>query len=316
LSFYHLNSYTVLAIYSIKDLENLCGIKAHTIRTWETRYGIVKPQRTKTNIRYYQDEDLKHLLNIAFLNKNGIKISKIAKMSKEEIASRVADMSSVSLEDNTQMDALTLSMIEMDEYKFDRIISTNIQKIGFERTMLEIIYPFLDKLSLLWLTGSIYPVQENFISCLIRQKIIAAIDAVPPTQSKGKSAKKFVIYLPEGENQELSLLLIHYLIKSRKNEVIYLGPKISLQDVKDACKVYQPDFIFTMVTETYTKTPVQTYIKTLSETFPNSQILLSGYQVVVQQVKSSDNITVVASINDMIYFLNAMNNTPPSELIE
>ena len=125
-----------MAIYSIKDLENLCGIKAHTIRTWETRYGIVKPQRTKTNIRYYQDEDLKHLLNIAFLNKNGIKISKIAKMSKEEIASRVADMSSVSLEDNTQMDALTLSMIEMDEYKFDRIISTNIQKIGFERTML------------------------------------------------------------------------------------------------------------------------------------------------------------------------------------
>ncbi len=298
-------------------MENLCGIKAHTIRIWETRYNIITPQRTKTNIRYYQDEDLKHLLNIAFLNKNGIKISKIAKMSEKEIAERVADMSAVTLEDNAQMDALTLSMIEMDEYKFDRIISTNIQKIGFERTMLEIIYPFLDKLSLLWLTGSIYPVQENFISCLIRQKIIAAIDAVPPTQAKTKkTTKKFVIYLPEGENQELSLLLIHYLIKSRKNEVIYLGPKISLQDVKDACKVYQPDFIFTMVTETYTKTPVQTYIKTLSETFPNSQILLSGYQVVVQQVKSSDNITIVASINDMIYFLNAMNNTPPSKLIE
>jgi len=154
------------------------------------------------------------------------------------------------------------------------------------------------------------------LGCLIRQKIIAAIDSVPPTQAKGKAAKKFVIYLPEGENQELSLLLIHYLIKSRKNEVIYLGPKISLQDVKDACKVYQPDFLFTMVTETYTKTPVQTYIKTLSEAFPTCQILLSGYQVVVQQVKSSDNITIMASINDMIYFLNAMNNQPPSKLIE
>ena len=303
-----------MAIYSIKDLENLCGIKAHTIRIWETRYGIIKPQRTKTNIRYYQEEDLKHLLNIAFLNKNGTKISKIAKMSAEEIGRKVADMSSVNLGDDTQMDALTLSMIEMDEYKFDRIISTNIQQIGFERTMLEIIYPFLDKLSLLWLTGSIYPVQENFISCLIRQKIIAAIDNIPPVSSKKISTKKFVVYLPEGENQELSLLLIHYLIKSRKNEVIYLGPKISIQDVKDACKVYQPDFIFTMITETFTKIPVQTYLKTLSETFPNSQILLSGYQVVVQQVKSSDNITVVSSINDMIYFLNAMNNVPPSNI--
>jgi len=310
-----LNSYFVLAIYSIKDLENLCGIKAHTIRIWETRYGIIKPQRTKTNIRYYQEEDLKHLLNIAFLNKNGTKISKIAKMSVEEIGKRVAEMSPVKLGNDTQMDALTLSMIEMDEFKFDRIISTNIQQIGFERAMLEVIYPFLDKLSLLWLTGSIYPVQENFISCLIRQKIIAAIDSIPPTPSKRISNKRFVTYLPEGENQELSLLLIHYLIKSRKNEVIYLGPKISIQDVKDACKVYEPDFIFTMVTETFTKTPVQTYLKTLSESFPNSQILISGYQVVVQQVKSSDNITVVSSINDMIHFLNAMNNISPSKLI-
>jgi len=305
-----------LAIYSIKDLENLCGIKAHTIRIWETRYGIIKPQRTKTNIRYYQEEDLKHVLNIAFLNKNGIKISKIAKMSIEEIGRRVADMSSVNLGEDTQMDALTLSMIEMDEYKFDRIISTNIQQIGFERTILEVIYPFLDKLSLLWLTGSMYPVQENFINCLIRQKIIAAIDKVPPIPSKKISTKKFVIYLPEGENQELSLLLIHYLIKSRKNEVVYLGTKISIENVKDACKVYQPDFIFTMISETFTKTPVQTYLKSLSETFPNSQILLSGYQVVVQQIKSSDNITIISSINDLIYFLNAMNNPPSKKLIE
>lgn len=305
-----------MAIYSIKDLENLCGIKAHTIRIWETRYGIIKPQRTKTNIRYYQEEDLKHVLNIAFLNKNGIKISKIAKMSIEEIGRRVADMSSVNLGEDTQMDALTLSMIEMDEYKFDRIISTNIQQIGFERTILEVIYPFLDKLSLLWLTGSMYPVQENFINCLIRQKIIAAIDKVPPIPSKKISTKKFVIYLPEGENQELSLLLIHYLIKSRKNEVVYLGTKISIENVKDACKVYQPDFIFTMISETFTKTPVQTYLKSLSETFPNSQILLSGYQVVVQQIKSSDNITIISSINDLIYFLNAMNNPPSKKLIE
>ncbi len=159
-----------MAVYSIKDLEKLSGIKAHTLRVWEQRYDIIHPHRTKTNIRYYLDDDLKFILNIALLNKNGIKISKIAQMSREEIAEKVAAISEINFEYGTQLDALTISMIEMDEYKFDRIIRTNIQQLGFERTMLEIIYPFLDKLSVLWLTGSINPVQENFMSYLIRQK--------------------------------------------------------------------------------------------------------------------------------------------------
>ena len=165
-----------MAVYSIKDLEKLCGIKAHTIRIWEQRYGLIKPKRTKTNIRYYMDADLKLLLNIALLNRNGTKISKIASMSEMEIAEKVATISEIDFEGGAQLDALTLSMIEMDEVKFDRILTTNIRQLGFEKTMLEVIYPFLDKLSLLWLTGSINPAQENFISNLIRQKIIVAID--------------------------------------------------------------------------------------------------------------------------------------------
>ena len=168
-----------MAIYSIKDLEKLTGIKAHTIRIWEQRYQIVMPKRTRTNIRYYDDNDLKYLLNVALLNKNGTKISKIAKMGEQEIAVKVAELSEVSFENTTQLDALTISMIEMDEYKFDKIISTNIDQLGFEKTMIEIINPFLEKLSVLWLTGSINPAQEHFISCLIRQKIIVAIDKVP-----------------------------------------------------------------------------------------------------------------------------------------
>jgi len=120
-----------------------------------------------------------------------------------------------------RFDALTISMIEMDEYKFDRIISTNIQQLGFEQTMIQVIYPFLDKLGVLWLTGSINPVQENFMSSLIRQKIITAIDNEPFVH--GKDAKKYIVYLPEGESQELSLLFMHYLLKTRKNKVIYLG---------------------------------------------------------------------------------------------
>ena len=175
-----------MAVYSIKDLEKLSGIKAHTIRVWEQRYGLLEPKRTKTNIRYYQDEDLRFLLNVALLNKNGLKISKIAELEKEEVAEKVAAISEINFEYGTQLDALTLSMIEMDEYKFDRIINTNIDQLGFERTMLEIIYPFLDKLSVLWLTGSINPVQESFITYLIRQKIIAAIDREAVVQPQGR----------------------------------------------------------------------------------------------------------------------------------
>jgi len=134
-----------VAVYSIKDLEKLSGINAHTIRAWEHRYDIIEPKRTKTNIRYYEDEDLKFLLNIALLNKNGIKISKIADMSRSEIAEKVAAISEVNFEHGTQLDALTISMIEMDEYKFDRIITTNIQQMGFEKTMVEVIHPFLEK---------------------------------------------------------------------------------------------------------------------------------------------------------------------------
>lgn len=290
-----------MAIYSIRDLEKLSGIKAHTIRVWEQRYRIIQPQRTETNIRYYADDDLKLLLNVALLNKNGIKISRIANMSAQEIAEKVAAISDLNFEYDTQLDALTISMIEMDEYKFDRIVSTNTRQIGFERTMLEVIYPFLEKLSILWLTGSINPAQESFISYLIRQKIIAAIDQEPLTASK--DAKKFIIYLPEGERQELSLLFMQYLLKSRKNRVIYLGLDISLSDLKDACKIHEPDYIFTMITETFAKEPVQKYIDRMGAGFPDARILLSGYQVVVQPVSPPENVLILKSLPQMLEFL-------------
>ena len=269
---------------------------------WEQRYGIIVPKRTTTNIRYYHDDDLKLLLNVSLLNRNVYKISKIAKMTKSEISTKVADISEVNLEYDTQLDALTLSMIEMDEYKFDRIINTNIQQLGFERTVLEVLHPFLDKLSILWLTGSINPVQENFISYLIRQKIIAAIDREP--FAVGKSVRKFLIYLPEGEGQELSLLLLHYILKARRHQVIYLGMNISLTDLRDAYKIHMPDFIFTMISETFDRQPVKFYVDELSDTFKESQVLLSGYQVVAQDVKSSSNVTVHQSLEDTINYID------------
>jgi DNA-binding transcriptional MerR regulator len=288
----------VVAVYSIKDLEKLSGIKAHTIRIWEQRYNILEPQRTKTNIRYYQDEDLKLLLNIALLNKNGFKISKIAKMKDQELAREVAAISEIDFRGGADLDALTLSMIEMDENKFDRIVTNNIDQIGFESTMMEVIYPFLDKLSILWLTGSISPVQENFVSYLIRQKIISAINAIP--LATDPDTERFILYLPEGERQELSLLFMHYLLKARGKNVLYLGQDIALVDLEDAHRVRAANFIFTMITETFTKEPVQHYVDRLAESFPDTRILLSGYQMVVQPVDAPPQVEILRSLEQAL----------------
>lgn len=291
-----------MAVYSIRDLEKLCGIKAHTIRIWEQRYGVIKPNRTDTNIRYYQDADLNQLLNIVVLNRNGHKISEIAKMSPKEIAEKVSSISDINLEPGFQLDELTLAMIEMDEYKFDHILKINIENLGFEKTMLQVIYPFLDKLSVFWLTGSVNPIQENFICNLIRQKIIAAIDKEPVANPQ--NSKKFLIYLPEGENQELSLLFLHFLLKTRGHCVIYLGQNIGINDLADSCNINKPDFIYTIITETFAKHSVQKYIDELSANFDYCRILVSGYQVIAQNVLSSGNVTVLNSLDDTITFLN------------
>ena len=291
-----------MAVYSIKDLEKLSGIKAHTIRMWEQRYAIITPKRTTTNIRYYLDEDLRHLLNIALLNKSGIKISKIAKMSETERMEKVASLSAIASEYATQLDALTISMMEMDEFKFNNIINTNIKQLGFERTMLEVIYPFIDNLNTLWATGSIKSAQESFITYLIRQKIIVAIDGenITPT----KSSKKFLIYLPKDEKQELSILFMHYLIKKRGHKVTYLGLDVTLSDLQDIALIQQPDFVFTLITETFLNNQLNDYVKAVSRIFSTSKILLSGYQVVMQHIDNFDNIYLPKSLDEMYAYLN------------
>lgn len=271
---------------------------------WEQRYDILRPQRTDTNIRYYQDEDLKQLLNVALLNRNGIRISKIAMMSEAEIVEKINSFSDHHSEQRSQLDALTISMMEMDEFKFDRIISANIQEIGFERTMLEVIYPFLDKLSVLWLTGSISPVQENFISYLIRQKIIVAIDREPLVPQS--QIPKFMIYLPEGERQELSLLFMLYMLRARRFPTLYLGQEVAVNDLVDAYTLHRPDYIFTMITENFAKESVKHYLDRLQDHFPNVHILVSGYQIAAQQIKSYANIQVLQSLGHVISFLDKL----------
>ncbi len=289
-----------MAVYSIKDLEKLTGIKAHTIRIWESRYELLQPKRTDTNIRYYLDDDLRFLLNVALLKKNGHKISEIASMDKMQISSKVKKLSEANFERDTQLDTLTIAMIEMDEYKFDRIITMNINQMGFEKTMLNVIHPFLDKLNVLWLTGSVHPIQENFTSYIIRQKLIVAIDQLPlpPEQSK-----TFMIYIPEGEMQELSILFIHFLFKSRGFKVIYLGQNVSTSDLHTALSIQKPDFVFSMINRPFKKISVQEYMKQLSDEFPDVEWLFTGIQVASSVTDPDAQYTIITGLQDTMDYL-------------
>lgn len=291
-----------MTLYSISDLEKLSGIKAHTIRIWEQRYSILHPKRTASNIRFYEDQDLKTLLNIAFLKKNGYKISKIAKMSDQDFNQALSKISSEGTSEHVQLDGLTLSMMEMDEVLFNSIVNENIDKVGFEKTMLGLIYPFLEKLSMLWLTGSVTHAQESFISYLIRQKLLTAIDNIEIATKR--STKKFVLYLPKGENQELSLQLMHFLLKVRNIQVVYLGPDMTISDVGDAVRLTKPDFVFTLITETYVGESISNYIARMEKQFPDTHLLLSGYQVVAQNISNKENITILQSLPETITYID------------
>ena len=271
---------------------------------WEQRYGILTPKRTESNIRYYDDEDVRHLLNVTLLNRNGLKISKIAKLSRAEMTRRVAELTAVSDEYSTQLDALTLSMLEMDEARFDRILNMNIDQIGFESTMLTVIFPFLEKLSVLWMTGSVKPVQEAFTSLLIRRKLLVAIEQLPHPEDSG--APSLVLYLPEGEAQEMSLVLLHYLARARGIRVFYLGRDISLIDLEDSVRIIRPDYVFTMLTESFAQGNVAAYVSEVLSVVGDAKLLLSGYQALTQPVPNHVRVQVLNSMHATLDYLESL----------
>ncbi|MBY0433434.1 MAG: MerR family transcriptional regulator, partial [Cyclobacteriaceae bacterium] len=206
--------------YSIKELEKLSGIKAHTIRIWEKRHRIILPERTDTNIRYYSDDDLKKIINISLLNNNGVKISKIANLSTDELVKQVHVLSENKSNTDIHIDQLVVAMIDMEEENFEKILAGLIIRYGFEKTIIEIVYPFLEKIGILWHTGNITPAQEHFISHLVRQKIIVAIDSLALAP---KTSTRVVLFLPDEELHELGLLFHHYLVKKAGFRTYYLG---------------------------------------------------------------------------------------------
>ncbi len=268
--------------YSIKELEQLSGIKAHTIRIWEKRHKIITPSRTSTNIRYYSDDDLKKIINVSLLNNSGIKISKIADMTQEDMYSRVMEISELKNDAAIHIDQLVVAMIDMEEEAFEKTLSNLILRHGFEKTITEIVYPFLEKIGILWQTQNITPAQEHFITNLIRQKMIVAIDGLPIPP---KTSKRVLLFLPEGELHELGLLFYHFLVRKAGYRTYYLGQNVPHKDLISVFLKHSPDLLVTSITSA-PSLPIEKYLQQLQKDFPSVPILTSGYQV--QRFKGID----------------------------
>lgn len=218
--------------YSIKDLEQLSGIKAHTLRAWEQRHKLIIPKRTSTNIRYYGDDDLRIVLNTSVLLESGLKIGQIAKLSAEEISEKALEASPYTGLYTYELNELKMSTLNFDLPRFEAVMAHCIEKFGVHNTFQNIIGDYIQELGKFWLAGNVSISQEHFMSSLIRQKLFSAIDSLesPATPNKGT----YALFLPTNELHELGLLYLTYVLKERGEHVFYLGqslPKEYLQDL-------------------------------------------------------------------------------------
>jgi len=284
----------------------LSGIKAHTLRIWEQRYGILNPDRTDTNIRFYDNQDLRKLLNISILNNYGIKISKIVNFSEVEIKTKIEEISKSHLNGHvTYIDQMVVAMIELDEASFESTLKDCIDFYGFETTFIEIVFPFMKKIGIMWQTGTVNPAQEHFISNLIRQKLIVAIDALG--FSNFVSDKKFLLFLPDGELHEISLLFANYIIRKRGFKAVYLGQSVPFEDLYSVYILHKPEYIVSIFTFSFELMSIEEYVDQLATLFIDSKIYLSGFQLGEYNKKSPQNVHFFKNPMEFINTLNALN---------
>ncbi len=287
--------------FTIKDIENLCGIKAHTLRIWEQRYtGLFVPKRKESQHRVYDNDDLKELLRISFLYHNGHKISKIAALGPGQIQ-QLVEASGIT-EDNHEafVHQLIEAGIDFDKEKFEKIVNSLVVRIGLEKSIINVFYPFLQRIGLLWMTNNVMPAQEHFASHIIRKKIILATDGLEPAAT----TSTIVVFAPSGEHHEIPLLSANYFLKKYNNRTIYFGV-----NVPEACLVYYLEHhpashLYAHVITNMNSMGLNDYFSSLSKKFPDKKIVLSG-----PACKSIENINtnlqILSSLDEMIAFAKA-----------
>jgi len=289
--------------FTIRDMEVLSGVKAHTIRVWEQRFHMFEPKRTPGNIRYYDESDLRKLLNLSFLSQQGFKVSVLARMNQEELSRRVVDLSLTCTGNESRIQSLTMCMLQLDEVGFTQLLSAYIRESGLEKVMLDIVFPFFRAIGFMWQTGTITPAHEHFITHLIRQKLIVTIDE--QQVATRPNPRRYLLYLPEGEFHELGLLFAHYAIRSRGHNTIYLGANVPYNDLRTVYATYKPDSILCILTSSMVDLSASDYLASLRADFPHAEILASGKAALdACGEQPPSGITLMRDFSDLIYICN------------
>jgi DNA-binding transcriptional MerR regulator len=287
--------------FTIKDLENLSGIKAHTLRIWEQRYNFLKPERTFTNIRYYSNNELKTILNIALLNKYGYKVSHIDKMTDTEIREKVLTLNQQEAQQERIVNELVQHMVDLNTKAFEETLSSYILARGIERTITQIIFKYMEKIGILWLTNHINPAQEHLVTNIIRQKLIVGIEGV---SSPLKVNKTILLFLPEAEYHEMGLLFMYYLLKSRGIEVIYLGTNVPLADVGYVVKVKKPDFLYCHITRPGQNFNFDKFLANISKNLAETPCIISGQLTQNYEKKIQPPVMFKRSFSEVMDFIS------------
>ncbi len=292
--------------FSIRDMENLSGIKAHTIRIWEKRYNLFQPERTVTNIRTYSLSSLQKLLNITLLYNNGYKISKIAKLEESHIPVIVREIVSNNSEKNHAINAFKLAMINFDQTLFLNTYNSLLTERSFRDIFNEVFIPLLNELGLLWQTDTISPSHEHFITHLIKQKIYInteKLQMVEPTQKD----KVFALFLPENEIHEIGLLYLNYEITLRGYKSIYLGQTMPIESLVDLLKYYSNVHFVSYFTVSPTKDELTSYFEKFSKTLNisgSSKLYVLGHQI--QYIAKEELPNTIRTFNSIEHLIGSL----------
>jgi len=296
---------TSVSAYSISDLEQFSGIKAHTIRMWEQRYHLLQPARTATNIRSYSSSDLRRLLNVATLCNHGKRISQIASLNDEELRAAVLDYCADAHDYNSTVSALLAALLAFDEPALDRLFSEATRQLGFEEMMLRVAYPLLQRIGLLWTAGYVSPAPEHLLSHLLRQKMAAATEAQPPIPPD-KALSRWVLFLPENEMHELALLFMNYVLRHRGHHTLYLGQDLPLSELQSVCAAYQPHRILSVFTTQPERGAVAEYATALSHQCIGAELVLYGPLAQIEGLNWPANCQRPATMTDFLALLETV----------
>ena len=288
--------------FSIKDLENLSGVKAHTIRIWEKRYKLLEPERTDSNIRTYNNASLQKILNIAVLNKNGIKISKISSFNEEELFEKVKELTIGSRENTVALNDFKIAMLNFDQFLFEKTYNRLLVQNSFRDVFLKEFIVLLQDIGDLWTTDTIDPMHERFISTLIKQKILINIERIQPVHSKNDKA--FILFLPLNEMHDIGLLYLHFELILKGYKSIFLGTSIPTEDLRELQNVFSEITYVSYFTIEPSPDSVIDYLNTIEEKVLSNrgeQLHILGRSTLgIKKQDISNNIKIHESIINMI----------------